>query len=90
MVDGVNLLTYDIGEIEEGEFLVRFKLRNREDDFKWNLVQVYGPAQQEHKERFLMEVVQMCSKQTLPIILGGDFNIILGPWEKNNDNYNHR
>jgi len=38
MVDGVNLLTYDIGEIEEGEFLVRFKLRNREDDFKWNLV----------------------------------------------------
>ena len=80
MVVGVNLLTCDIGEIEEGEFLVRFKLRNREDDFEWNLVSVYGPAQQEHKERFLMEVVQMCSKQTLPIILGGDFNIIRGPW----------
>jgi len=37
-----------------------------------------------------MEVVQMCSKQTLPITLGGDFTIIRGPWEKNNDNYNHR
>jgi exonuclease III len=82
MVVGVNLLMYDIGEIEEAEFLVCFKLRNREDDFKWNLVLVYGPAQQEHKERFLTEVVQMCSKQTLPIILGGDFNIIRGPWEK--------
>jgi hypothetical protein len=42
MVVGVNLLMYDIGEIEEGEFLVRFKLRNRDDDFKWNLVSVYG------------------------------------------------
>jgi hypothetical protein len=34
VVVGVNLLMYDIGEIEEGEFLVRFKLRNRDDDFK--------------------------------------------------------
>jgi hypothetical protein len=32
----------------------------------------------------------MCSKQTIPIILGGAFNIIRGPWEKNNDNYNLR
>jgi hypothetical protein len=67
MVVGVNLLMYDIGEIEEGEFLVRFKLRNRDDDFKWNLVSVYGPAQHEHKERFLTVVVQMCSEQTLPL-----------------------
>lgn len=45
MFVGVNLMTFDIGEIEEGEFFVRTKIRNKENGFKWNLVSVYGPAQ---------------------------------------------
>jgi hypothetical protein len=34
--------------------------------------------------------VQVCSKEALPIVIGGDFNIIRRPDEKNNDNYNDR
>ena len=90
MLVGVNLTTFDIGEIEEGEFFVRFKLRNREDNFIWNLVSVYGPAQPDLKEKFLTELVQLCTKETIPIAIGGDFNIIWGPQDKNNDNYNDR
>jgi hypothetical protein len=44
---GVNLETLDIGSIEEGDIYVQFKLRNRNDDFKWILVAVYGAAQPE-------------------------------------------
>ena len=88
MLVGVNLTTFDIGEIEEGEFFVHFKLRNREDNFIWNLVSVYGPAQPDLKEKFLTELVQLCTKETIPIAIGGDFNIIWGPQDKNNDNYN--
>jgi hypothetical protein len=33
MMLGVHLLTFDIGEIEEGDFFIRFKLRHREEDF---------------------------------------------------------
>ena len=62
MLVGVNLTTFDIGEIEEGEFFVHFKLRNREDNFIWNLVSVYGPAQPDLKEKFLTELVQLCTK----------------------------
>jgi len=90
MVLGVLLSTFDIGEIEEGDFFIRFKLRHREDDFKFNLISVYGPAQAEHKSSFLSEMVQVCSKETVPIIIGGDFNIIRKPDEKNNDNYSDR
>ena len=90
MLVGVNLTTFDIGEIEEGEFFVHFKLRNREDNFIWNLVSVYGPAQPDLKEKFLTELVQLCTKETIPIAIGGDFNIIWGPQDKNNDNYNDR
>ena len=90
MLLGVNLLSFDIGEIEEGDFLIRFKVRHREDDYKFNLISVYGPAQMDHKAQFLSEVVRVCSKEALPIVIGGDFNIIRRPDEKNNDNYNDR
>ena len=90
MILGIHLLTFDIGEIEEGEFFIRFKVRHREDDFKFNLISVYGPAQHEYKSHFLSEIVRVCSKEALPIVIGGDFNIIRRPDEKNNDNYNDR
>ena len=79
MLVGVNLLTFDIGAIDEGDFYVKFKLRNKVDGFIWVLVSVYGAAQQEFKEAFLSELVHVCTKETLPILIGGDFNIIRGP-----------
>jgi endonuclease/exonuclease/phosphatase family metal-dependent hydrolase len=72
------------------DFFIRFKLRHKEDDFKFNLISVYGPAQADHKSNFLSEMVRVCLKETLPIIIGGDFNIIRRPDEKNNDNYSDR
>ena len=51
----MNLLVFDIGEIE-GDFFVCFKIRNKEDDFIWNLVSVYGAAQEEFKANFLTEL----------------------------------
>jgi exonuclease III len=88
MLLGINLQTFDITEIEEGDFLIRFKLRHKEVDFKFNLISVYGPAQVDLKPNFLSELVRICSKEALPMIIGGDFNIIRSQDEKNNDNYN--
>jgi hypothetical protein len=53
-------------------------------------VVVYGPAQDEHKESFLAELVNMCSHKNLPLVMGGDYNILRHPSEKNNDNYQTR
>lgn len=49
---------------------------------------LHGAAQNENKARFLSELVRMCSKEIIPIIIGGDFTIIRGRKERNNDNYN--
>jgi hypothetical protein len=76
MILGIHLLNFYMGEIEEGDFFIRFKVRHRQQDYKINLVSVYGPVQSEHKAHFLSEVVRVCSKESLPIIIGGDFNII--------------
>jgi hypothetical protein len=32
----------------------------------------------------------VCSKETIPFIIGGDFNLIRRPNEKNNENFNDR
>lgn len=87
---GVNLETFDIGSIDEGDFYVKFHLRNKADGFQWVLVAVYGAAQVEFKEAFLAKLVQTCAKETLPILVGRDFNIIRNPQEKNNDKYDDK
>jgi exonuclease III len=87
---GVNLDVFDIGSIDEGDFFIKFRLRNKKDDFHWVLVAVYGAAQPEYKEVFLTELVQACSKEKLPLCVGGDFNIIRNASEKNNNRFDGR
>jgi hypothetical protein len=84
------LEVFDIGSIDEGDFYVKFRLRNKADGFLWVLIAVYGAAQVEHKEAFLTKLVQTCAKESNPVLVGGDFNIIRSPQEKNNDRYEVR
>jgi hypothetical protein len=82
MLLGVNLQVVDIGVIDEGDFYVKFHLCNKLDSFKCALIAVYGHAQDDQKERFLAELVNMCSHENLPILMGGDFNILRHSTEK--------
>jgi hypothetical protein len=79
---GIDLDVYDIGAIDEGDFYVKFHLCNKNNSFKWALVAVYDPAHDNFKESFLSELVNMGRHEALPIMLGGDFNIIRKPDEK--------
>ncbi|WVZ60059.1 hypothetical protein U9M48_010126 [Paspalum notatum var. saurae] len=51
---------------------------------------VYGPAQDEVKSAFLAELVRACQHNSLPTLIGGDFNILRSSKEKNNDRFNCR
>ena len=84
---GVNLTVFDVGAIDEGNFYTKFLLKNKEDGFTWALYAIYGPAQQQYKTSFLAELASVCSKETHPMLIGGDFNILRKPEEKNNDNF---
>jgi hypothetical protein len=39
-------------------------------------VAVYEAAHDEHKADFLAELVRICEDEPLPLLVGGDFNII--------------
>ena len=73
-----------------GDFAVKFRVRSRIDGFNWALVAVYGAAQPELKAEFLVDLVRICGSEQLPILVGGDFNIIRRREEKNNDNFDGR
>jgi hypothetical protein len=68
---GVNMDLMDIGSIDDGDFFVKFRLRDRRNGFKWVLVAVYGVAQPEFKESFLAEMVRSCRSEKLPLCIGG-------------------
>ena len=46
------------------------------------LYTVYGPSQYQNKQTFLAELANTCSKESLPYLIGGDFNIMRRPEDK--------
>jgi hypothetical protein len=73
---GVDLSVFDIGAIDEGDFYVKFILIYKSTDFKFVLYSIYGSAQSQNKAVFLAELANTCSKENLPFLVGGDFNIM--------------
>jgi hypothetical protein len=84
---GVKCETLEVLNVVHGEFAVKFRVRSKIDGFRWALVAVYGTAQPELKPEFLADLVRICGDERLPILVGGDFNIIRRQDENNNDNF---
>jgi endonuclease/exonuclease/phosphatase (EEP) superfamily protein YafD len=61
---------------------------SRQDNFKWEIVNVYKPVQIDRKTNFLLELNQKMSSMEDPLIKGGDFNLIRFAWKKSSDNVN--
>lgn len=76
--------------VVHGDYAVKFRVRSKLDGFRWALVAVYGAARPEFKSDFPADLVRSCRDERLPILVGGDFNIIRRREEKNNDNFDGR
>ncbi|WVZ90605.1 hypothetical protein U9M48_036890 [Paspalum notatum var. saurae] len=81
----------DLLEIEGWEVNSKAIVRNRCSNFRWAVIIVYGPAQ--HccfSELILEEIYSICDKETLPVVLGGDFNLIREVKEKSSFKGDHK
>jgi exonuclease III len=87
---GVDLSEFDIGDIDEGDFYVNFTLRYKSNDFKFVLYSIYGPTQLQNKGAFLAELANTYSKENLPYLIGGDFNIMRKPEDKSSGDFDHK
>jgi hypothetical protein len=87
ILTGINNDSLIVTKVISGDSCVKFHLKIKKDNFEWALVAVYGAAQDRQKPAFLAELVRICENETLPLMVGGDFNIIRRKEEKNNDNF---
>jgi hypothetical protein len=55
---------------------VTMVLRHRTSNFRWELITMYGPAQHDRSQDFISELSWKCIYSNLPMVIGGDFNMI--------------
>jgi hypothetical protein len=82
ILGGFRSSRFDVCDTTMGKFHIKVNLLDLKLQLKWNLVIVYGAAQLEDKEDFLAELGNVCSDQSLPLLVGGDFKIIRFSSEK--------
>jgi exonuclease III len=86
---GVKVDTLELESHSVGDYTVLMTIRNKLNNFRWEVVTVYGPAQHDYSLDFLLELDTICSRGGLPKVLGGDFNLIRNEEDKSSDNYNN-
>jgi hypothetical protein len=79
---------FEMEDSEVGEFYVSMVLRHRTRNFIWEMLTVYGPAHHDLLASFILELSRKCMYATLPLVMGGDFNLIRTASDKNNCNVN--
>jgi hypothetical protein len=87
---GVLSERFDVGSFKQGKFMLQLNLWDKVFKTKWNLLVVYGAAQDDKKLLFLAELSHFCASNSNPMIVGGDFNIIRYSNEKSSLDGVHR
>jgi hypothetical protein len=65
---GVRQGELDAKKMDEGRFFSSVKIRNRGDDFFWEIINVYGSVQYELKGQFLLELFRKIKRIDIPLM----------------------
>jgi endonuclease/exonuclease/phosphatase family metal-dependent hydrolase len=88
MLLGFRDVCFEVGTWRKGRFFIIPDLFHRSRKVKWTFILVYGPADHSRTREFLEELSSEVASCRLPLVIGGDFNLIRGPGDKSNDNIN--
>jgi hypothetical protein len=79
---------FEVGSTDQGQFFINAVVLHRSSKFNFEFIGVYGPADHVRTSEFLQELENKVSCSQHPVVVGGDFNLIRGAQDKNNDNIN--
>ena len=65
---GIKTSRFDVGSFKKGDYILQMNLWDKEIRMKWNLMIVYGAAQEEHKIDFLTELSRFCDASSEPYL----------------------
>jgi hypothetical protein len=83
ILGGFRFSRFTVCSAVTSRFFIKVTLMDLKIQQKWCLVIVYGAAQDDEKDDFLTDLGDICSDQSLPLLIGGDFNLLRGANEKN-------
>ena len=73
----------EVMEVELGHFYVTCIFKSTEDGFQWAFTGVYGPVERSKSELLWEELGSVKGLWEGPWCIGGDFNMVLSPNERN-------
>jgi exonuclease III len=88
MLMGVRDEAFEVGTIDQGAFFLSAAVYHRASKFKFVAIGVYGPADHSNLAQFLVELESKVQRSPMPVVVFGDFNLIRGAQDKNNNNIN--
>ena len=68
--------TFEIEDMDSGDFFVSMSLTHRRSSFRWEVIIVYGPADHSRSPAFLLELKSKVERCSSPVVVAGDFNLI--------------
>jgi hypothetical protein len=79
---------FEVDTVEIGSFFISASVLRRADRMKLEIMGIYGPTDHASSVHFLDEISNKVARSNLPIIMGGDFNLMCIPEDKNTDRIN--
>jgi exonuclease III len=70
VVTGLKVERFDVGSRRLGDFILQHNLWDKKLEVKWNIMNVYGAAHDEHKEAFLTELASFWSSNKETMLVG--------------------
>jgi hypothetical protein len=77
---------FDVGSVSKGEFLLTTQVCLKGTRFLFEFVGVYGPMDHGRSPVFLLELKSSISRSPFLVFMAGEFNLIRGRADKNNNN----
>ena len=90
MLMGVDKELATVTAENKGVFFQSCTMTMKEDGFSWTLMNIYGPAHDDRKLEFLEAIQNEILDSDVPIVLGGDFNLVRRVEEKSSGNVDVR
>ena len=68
---GVKEDTFEVDDMDRGEFFVSMSLTHRQSHLQWEVIIVYGPADHRRSPAFLAELKSKVERCPIPVVVGG-------------------
>jgi exonuclease III len=88
MLTGVRDSIFEVGRMDKGQHFLSLFVLHRATNRLMEIMGIYGPADNGRARGFLAEISEKIASCTLPLLMGGDFNLIRSATDKNNYNLN--